>query len=57
MMCKYNIICDGMERANGKLLNHIKPSRGNIIKNPMFFIGNKTKDFYEKRYTCSIVGR
>lgn len=57
MMCKYNIICDGMERANGKLLKHIKPSRGNIIKNPMFFIGNKTKDFYEKRYECSIVGR
>jgi hypothetical protein len=56
-MCKYNIICDGMERANGKLLNHIKPSHGNIIKNPMFFIGNKTKDFYEKRYKCSIVGR
>lgn len=50
LFCKYNIICDGMERSNGKLLKYICPTYGKIIKNPMFYIGDTTYQFYRDVY-------
>ena len=50
MMCKYNIICDGVERTGGELFNQIVPSRGKIITNPMEFIGDTTYRLYNDIY-------
>lgn len=37
MFCRYNIICDGVEKMNGKLLDQIVPTPGVMIKNPIQF--------------------
>jgi hypothetical protein len=50
MLCKYNIICDGVEKSDGELLNQIVPSHGIIIKNPMEFIGDTTHKLYNDIY-------
>lgn len=49
--CKYYLICDGMEKTNNhRLLNQIIPSKGQLIKNPMIFIGNTIQKKYEEIY-------
>ena len=50
MLCKYNILCDGVEKSNGRLLGQTVPSAGIPIKNPMEFIGNSTETMYRKIY-------
>ena len=50
MLCKYNIMCDGVERTGGKLLNQIHPTIGTVIKNPLKFVGNITENLYRKLY-------
>lgn len=50
LFCRYNILCDGVEKSNGRLLDQIVPSKGQIIKNPLEFIGTVTHDLYRKIY-------
>lgn len=55
LTCRYNIMCDGVERSGGALLGQIVPSVGPMIKNPMQFIGNSTEALYKKIYDKSKV--
>lgn len=48
--CKYNIICDGVEKFGGKLKDQIVPSIGKMVLNPMHFIQTSTKKLYDKIY-------
>ena len=50
LFCRYNILCDGVEKSNGRLLDQIVPSKGQIVKNPLEFIGTVTYDLYRKIY-------
>ena len=50
LFCRYNILCDGVEKSNGRLLDQIVPSKGQIIKNPLEFIGTVTYDLYRNTY-------
>jgi deoxycytidylate deaminase len=49
--CKYNIICDGIEKTNtNEFDKYIKPSNGKIIKDPLFYLKNKTEKIYNELY-------
>lgn len=50
LLCKYNIICDGVERSEGRLLNQIISSSGTMIKNPMEYIRDTTYKLYSDIY-------
>lgn len=51
LSCKYQLLCDGVEKTKDhSLLKYIIPCRGKIIKDPMFYIGTQTQDFYKKIY-------
>ena len=50
LFCKYNIICDGVERSAGRLVDQTVPSNGLMIRNPMAFIGDATHKLYRKVY-------
>lgn len=50
IFCKYNIICDGVEKSNKQLLNQVVSTKGKAIKNPMFYIGDTTHQLYKQIY-------
>lgn len=50
LLCKYNIICDGVEKSNGRLLSQVVPQRGVIVKNPLEYIGLDTQNLYRNIY-------
>jgi hypothetical protein len=51
LTCKYNIICDGVEKTHdNSLIKYIQPSHGKIIKDPLFFIKNITQEIYNNLY-------
>ena len=39
--CKYNILCDGVEKTEDKsLLKYIEPNNGKLIKNILYFLNS-----------------
>lgn len=49
--CKYNVICDGVEKTyNNVLEKFIVPSVGKLIKDPLFFIKNRSEILYYTHY-------
>ena len=50
LTCRYNIICDGVEKFGGKLRNQIVPSTGKMVLNPMHFIESSTERLYGDTY-------
>lgn len=50
LTCRYNIICDGVEKFGGKLKDQIVPSVGKTVLNPMHFITSSTERLYDNTY-------
>lgn len=51
LKCKYNIICDGVEKTKEhKLLKFIKPVPGKIIKDVNFYLKDTTYNIYNRYY-------
>ena len=51
LSCKYNIICDGVEKTDSNMLEKfIVPEHGTLVKDPMHYIGHITQDIYARTY-------
>lgn len=55
MKCKYQVICDGIDKCNGgQLHKYLKPINGQIVKNCLEFVGNVQYSKYMEIYNAKI---
>lgn len=51
LKCKYYLICDGVEKTpTHHILRDIVPSKGKMIKDPMFYLSTSIQNKYEEIY-------